>query len=234
MAIRYITSTGNSLVQIAPAGSGQVQLGNASLTTPIIIKSGTTSQHTTNFVMANTAATRSVTFPDADGTIAFTGALGAATATSITFSPTTSGIVGTTTNNDATAGIVGEYISSTVLVGSAVALTDTTPANITSISLTAGDWTVSANIAYAIAATTINTIRYGAISTTSATLPTIPASGAYFQQPISITGAATVVEPIGTVRVPLNSTTTVYLVVRADFTVSTLSAYGFIGARRMR
>jgi hypothetical protein len=45
------------------------------LTNPIQISSGTASQHTTVFSFANTAAARTVTFQDADGTLAFVGDL---------------------------------------------------------------------------------------------------------------------------------------------------------------
>src|SRR5690349_16625741 len=51
-------------------------------------------------------------------------------------------LAGTATNDDAAAGKIGEYIESEVLSGSAVSLTTNTAANITSISLTAGDWDV--------------------------------------------------------------------------------------------
>ena len=57
--------------------------------------------------------------------------------------PATKVIVGTTTNDSATAGYVGEVITSSVPVGSAVSLTTAVSAvsgkTITSISLTAGD-----------------------------------------------------------------------------------------------
>ena len=52
------------------------------------------------------------------------------------------GLAGVTTNSNAAAGIVGEYISSSIASGSAVSLTTGVSANVTSISLTAGDWEV--------------------------------------------------------------------------------------------
>ena len=52
-------------------------------------------------------------------------------------------IIGTTTNDDAAAGKIGEYQSAGIGFGSAISLTTATPANVTSISLTAGDWDVS-------------------------------------------------------------------------------------------
>lgn len=145
-------------------------------------------------------------------------------------------VAGTTTNDNAAAGNVGEYISSSVLAGAAVPLTVSgTTYNITSISLTAGDWDVTATGWSNPAAGTISQSFFAAISTTSATLPTAgaennmagfgndtPAANAFF-------GVG-----VGPMRLSLSGTTTVYLVANSVFSVSTISAYGFISARRVR
>jgi hypothetical protein len=142
---------------------------------------------------------------------------------------------GTATNDSASAGQVGEIMESTVVTGSAVALTTATSANVTSISLTAGDWDVWGNVWFSPAATTSITRDGGGISTTSATMPTSPGAGARFLNihaavvPNNVFGST-----VGMTRVSLASTTTVYLVAEATFTVSTLGAYGYIGARRVR
>jgi hypothetical protein len=159
-----------------------------------------------------------------------TPSLGAASALSITFG-STSGIIGTITNDNAAAGSVGEIIESTVLQGSAISLTNNTPANITSISLTAGDWDVFGNIWYAFAGAP--TQIKGAISTTSATFPTPPGAGAFFQLSASLSTAFADGLPTGMTRLSLNSTTTVYLVVAALFG-STATAFGYIAGRRRR
>lgn len=156
--------------------------------------------------------------------------LGVASATSLSFT-STSGIVGTTTNNNAAAGSVGEYISSNVASGSAVSLTSTVSANVTSISLTAGDWDVSGNVW--ISEGGALTILQGAINTTSATLPTDPGGGAYARINSNFTGSTTQGIFVGMTRLSLSGTTTVYLVINATFGVSA-SGYGFIGARRVR
>lgn len=134
---------------------------------------------------------------------------------------------GTATNDNAASGYIGEYISSTVSVGSAVGLTNIAPANITSISLTAGDWDVSGVICYTGSGT--STVQIGWISTTSATVPTLPNGGAigyYVGNNISI--------PVGTTRLSLSGAATVYLSTDVQFSGGTVSTYGFIGARRMR
>ena len=144
-------------------------------------------------------------------------------------------IKGTATNDNAAAGYVGEYISSSVASGSAVSLTTTTPKTITSISLTAGDWDVSGNVAFSPnAATTLDS--YGAaIHTTTDALPTAPGAGAYSLIKATFpTPAGTQLISAGTVRISIASTTTVYLIGYGVFGTNSLSAYGFIGARRVR
>lgn len=159
--------------------------------------------------------------------------LGAASATSLTFS-STSGIIGTTTNDSAAAGSVGETIESTVLVGAAVSMTSPNAANVTSISLTAGDWDVWGNVATSANALTTTTLLAAWISTTSATVPTIPNSGAYTQYQSAVPAGGAIVVSAGSRRLSLSGTTTVYLSALAVFATNTLSTYGYIGARRRR
>lgn len=148
---------------------------------------------------------------------------------------TTGQIPGTTTNGNATAGNIGEYISSTILSGAPVALTTATPANVTSISLTGGDWDVWGTVGYIANAATTATIFKGGINNVSATLPIAPGSGAEFELGLAVGAGATMpVIAVGSMRVTLSVTTTIYLVAQSTFAVNTMSAYGFIGARRRR
>lgn len=149
-------------------------------------------------------------------------------------------IKGTPTNDNAIAGDVGELITSTVASASAVSLTSTTAANVTSISLTAGDWDVDGVVDFNLAASTNVTVYNAAISLTSATLPTQPGGSGLGTDPITVINQAAqvpgglVVVATPTVRVSLAATTTVYLVASSTFTVSTNAAYGTIRARRVR
>jgi len=88
----------------------------------------------------------------------------------LSFPVSGSGILGTITNDLAAAGNVGEVVSSFVVIGSPVSLTTNVAANITSISLTAGDWDVQGNVNFAGTSATITALT-GGISVTSATLP---------------------------------------------------------------
>jgi hypothetical protein len=140
----------------------------------------------------------------------------------------------TQTNDNASAGNAGEYISSTIATGASVALTNGVTANVTSISLTAGDWDVTGVVDFTFGATTSYTNLAGGVSTTSATLG---AQDSFFdfETPAEVPTAAN--DPawvVPTVRLSLSATTTVYLVAQAAFTVSTLKAYGTLRARRMR
>lgn len=143
-------------------------------------------------------------------------------------------LVGVTDASNAAAGSVGEYISSSILVGSAVSLTTATFANITSISLTAGDWDVAASFITAPNAATVTNFVSMGITQVSATPPTLGAeNNRSFMWTPSQTGANYAIV-CGPMRINLSATTTFYLIGRADFTVNTNSGYGFIGARRVR
>ncbi|CAG4900916.1 hypothetical protein [Paraburkholderia saeva] len=142
---------------------------------------------------------------------------------------TTPNITGVATNSNAAAGSVGEFVTAT---GTAVPLTGSVAATITSISLTAGDWDVSGNIYYTPAGTTVVSQTAGGINTTAATLPAIP----FYTLSPSVNNVAgnapSAVTP--TTRISIASTTTVYLVGFAAFSVSTCTATGYIAARRRR
>lgn len=141
---------------------------------------------------------------------------------------------GTATNDNGAAGEVGEFISSNIPTGSAVSLTTGTTANVTSISLTAGDWDVSGNVSFNPGGTTTVSNLGCWISTTSAAVPTNPNAGAEFAMQLAYTTGATQIFPCGRARFSLASTTTVFLEGFAVFGVSTMTANGFIGARRSR
>jgi hypothetical protein len=145
---------------------------------------------------------------------------------------TTPDIVGTATNDNAAAGSVGQYASASA---TAVSLSTGTPANITSVSLTAGDWDVEGTIKYNPAATTTSTIRQAGVTTTSGTLPTSLADATAWQRESgAITTGTGSVLATGVVRMSLSGTTTVFLVGQATFATSTMTADGILKARRRR
>jgi hypothetical protein len=107
-------------------------------------------------------------------------------------------------------------------------MTSGAAANITSISLTAGDWDVFGN--FAIQGFTTTSSFGAGFTSTSATFPTSPNKGGV----MFLAG-----DQAGTTwgipgrRFSLSATTTIYLVGKVTFT-GTGSGYGYIGARRAR
>ena len=139
---------------------------------------------------------------------------------------------GTGTNNNAPGGYVGEFVSNVVATASPVSLTNGTPANVTSISLTAGDWDVWGNVSSAFTGASGSAGAYSScwISTTSATQPDLSLVSL---SSITINDYSNVSLPAPQLRLSINSTTTVYLSVLAYFSTAG-TACGGIYARRRR
>ena len=138
----------------------------------------------------------------------------------------TNGIVGTTTNNNANAGSIGEFVTAS---SSTTSISTATPTNIISISLTAGDWDVSGTACVTPTATVSQWVL--GISTTSASIPAAPNITSI--NAVSNTGAAYCL-PVMPIRESLSATTTVYLVGQTTFSSGTATTIGVIRARRIR
>lgn len=161
-------------------------------------------------------------------------ALAAVTETA-SFTATGVSLLGTTTNDSASTGRVGEYLSSTVASGSAISLTTDTSANVTSLSLTAGDWDVWGDIEFLSGASTTIPALTASLSTTSATADFTAGNFANLNYPAgTVLGVANSTVKVGPRRISIAATTTVYLVGRATFGTSTLTAWGILRARRVR
>jgi len=153
---------------------------------------------------------------------------------SITFSPTTKGIVGTTTNNNAASTYVGEIIESEILIGAAVSATSTVAVDITSITLTAGDWDVWGLVITNPNVATTTSYLSGWTNTTSATAPTAPNKGGFSAAPYAAPAGFAILQPVGMRRYSVAGSTTVYLSTIVTFAVNVMSVYGYLGARRRR
>ena len=138
-------------------------------------------------------------------------------------------LVGVTTVSNAAAGSLGELISSVISFAGRITLTHSIQANVTSISLTAGDWDVVGNVNFA---TSIGmTAVYAWTNTVSATI-TDPSEYNCYQD-----NAGTLINigiPTQYRRVNVSSTTTVYLSALAGFGSGSTTACGGIYARRVR
>lgn len=162
----------------------------------------------------------------------FTGTpvLSTASATSLTFT-STSGIIGTTTNNNAAAGSVGEYIEQVILYASAAAITRNTVTNCFSISLTAGDWDVFGNLLFATVGTTANSLT-ASISTVSANVD----DNAYINQINLLTGDFNINTGLTfpTRRISLSGSATIYGIGIVTNVAGNGTYCGYIAARRVR
>jgi hypothetical protein len=137
------------------------------------------------------------------------------------------------------SGDLGTLVTSNVLLASTVSLTTATPANITSISLSPGDWDISGVINFRPAATTSVTNITTSASLTSATLSSQAGGSGLgtdatmaWNQAASVPAAVMAME-VPAVRLSITKQTTVFLVAQATFTVSTMTADGTIRANRV-
>jgi hypothetical protein len=153
-------------------------------------------------------------------------------ATVATFSENGVSVKGTTTNDSASSGNVGEYISASV--SSANFAATGTYGDVTSISLTAGDWDVSitGNIIRNGATLTLVINGIGANAGNNFSDATAGNYGTHTAVSISDT---TFPVNIGPFRVSLSGSATYYLKGRADYTVATPQVSDIrISARRVR
>lgn len=147
-------------------------------------------------------------------------------------------ITGTSTNDNAAAGDIGEFVESVISQGAPVTLSTTATAqNITSIALTAGDWDVSVsafilNTTSAGGAPTGTTVAIAGPSATSATVPTHANRGT---SPGTTSSVADLPLTAPVVRFSLAATTTVYLIGYMTWSGGTAPRmFGKISARRVR
>lgn len=158
-------------------------------------------------------------------------------ATVATFKNEGCSLQGTTTNDSASAGFIGEYASAIILLANEVSIN--AAANVVTLSLTAGDWNVWGElwIDNSTGGATLSGKTNAWISTTSATAPTTPADAtakASYDSTALTSGTAVIVLPVGPVRVSLGSTTNVFLGGLATVSAGTANGYGILKARRVR
>lgn len=150
---------------------------------------------------------------------------------------------GTTTNDNAPAGDIGEYTTSATVRSAALPLVNNTPKTIASLSLTAGDWDVRVIASYlASGAVSLTEARAGisltANSVTGGDVASVPTSNEVTiiqsgSNLIATNDVFTISIPAS--RVSLATTTTIYFTETQTFSGGTsLSGFGSIVARRVR
>ena len=151
-----------------------------------------------------------------------------------TLSDTGCSFTGTTTNNNATSGIIGEYKESVVAAVNVGA--NTTFSNITSISLTAGDWDVSLVCDLDVTGATSSQILVGLSTDPTATTFSDSVTGSNQIRIDYLTTALTAQVPLAipVLRASLSTTTSYFVKCRVIYTATTPKFYGRISARRVR
>lgn len=177
-------------------------------------------------------STGSGSFVAANSPILVSPVIGGASATSLAFS-STSKVVGTTTNNNAASGSVGQLISAVVTAASPTSLTNNNIASIANIVLTAGDWDVWGNFGIIGASGTSVSYMGGWLSSNGGSFSATNIIGSITFNPAYVFGTNVYVYPVLSLRVSATGAT-FRLVTLTNFTVSTLSGFGGIYARRVR
>jgi len=232
-ALNWTTSTGytcNAAVNAAtlggatfasPGAIGGTTAGSGAFTT--LSAGGTVSGAGFTSLLSPYAPLASPTFT---GTAAFA----SVTATGTITPSQTFGIVGTTTNNNANAGSVGEYVANTA---SGVSMTTATGTNLTSISLTAGDWAVNGGFRIIAAGGATPTQILANLNTTSGTLGS--SVGTYVKIfGVTLAANSEYGGPVPMIRVSVSGTTTVYCVASVTFSSGTATGECQMNARRVR
>ena len=142
--------------------------------------------------------------------------------------------LGTATNDSAAAGYVGEAVRSNVAGGSAVSASGNNQwFDITSISLTAGDWDISGLLTFSTNGATITSNTVG-ISSTSGNSGTGLVNGDNQAESSAATAASSSTAFVPCYRVSLSGSATYYLKGYISYSVATPKAFGRISARRVR
>jgi hypothetical protein len=144
--------------------------------------------------------------------------------------------VGVTNGSDAAAGQIGEVISSSLIAS--INLTTAVVMNVTSITLTPGDWNIGGVVIFTPVSTGPNSV-IAALSQTAAALPTDNdvATGKGIMQQIwasSMPAGKTQTTPTSLIRINTSTPKTVYLVAQATFGGGSVGVTGYVSARRVR
>jgi len=233
-----IVNNSSGIVTVQSSGANTItsMAANTQAIFTCILTSGTTAaswnsdyNYSTAGVLSITGTSNQVIASSSTGAITLSTPQSIATSSAVQFGSvsfsTTSGIIGTTTNNNAAAGSVGEFITNTT---SGTSMSNGVSVNLTSISLTAGDWDVFGIMTY-LPTSGATQVAAGA-NTTSATLPGTASQLAT----LTPNNLGSGIFPITYSRQSLSGTTTVYLVGNVVFSAGTCSGNGTLYARRAR
>ena len=143
-------------------------------------------------------------------------------------------IEGTTTNDNAAAGFLGEYVSASIS-GPGTALTNGSVINFATVVLTGGDWDMRMHMNFSASSLT-QTFHSLGFSTISQTRDVTTPGATFFNSNSEgfAGGNATNSEVMGPYRFSTPSTATVYGVVTMNFSAGSCRVWGLMSARRPR
>lgn len=138
-------------------------------------------------------------------------------------------ITGVTDGSAPPAGAVGESLDSIVLVGSAVALTDATAKDITTLVVTEGEWDIYGQITFIGAGATATELAAGV----GIAADTLPGSDVHFGGILTTTSNFSHTISIAPKRLSITGgPATMHLVAKATFSAGTVTGHGRIEVRR--
>lgn len=228
--IKSGVGNGDNVIALTTSGTGSMSILNTNFTSgntsSISIGSGTTLA--VNNCSINSSNTNAI---DGAGTITYSQLMYVGSSSKNNVTTQTGGIAtGIIKTTGPSAGFIGEQLRGTLGSGSAISLTNTTSANIVTLSLTAGVWDVSCIGCFG-GAPTGYTAGVVAISETSATSGTLGDNA--LSLPTAPTAASNACLSIPSFRIYKASTSNVYLVLTGFFTGGTLNGFGRISATRV-
>jgi hypothetical protein len=143
-------------------------------------------------------------------------------------------VQGTSTNDSAPAGYVGQIISAEVLIGSPVTISSNSATDIATLPLTAGQWDVYANIGVVGSTGTTLDTMIGCINTSTSINPASRRAFVAYGTSFPL-GAGDIETVVPSQFFQLIGNTTIHLVIQSQFNVtSTIGAFGYIWAIRRR
>jgi hypothetical protein len=176
---------------------------------------------------------RVVTFPDLSANYSVVGTAGTQTiAGTKTFSGQLIG-KGTVTDSDAAAGYIGEHLSATVLLANAVTLTLNEFKTVASLTLSPGDWDISATAAItSIGASSVQGKAALSVNADNTTTDHVDGRNEMWELQAASGVRYTMTFPQN--RLIVDTETTIYLKCYVNSTSGTPKGHGYISARRVR
>jgi hypothetical protein len=226
-----LTVTASLASDIVPSTTGTRSLGSSAIGFLGLYLAASADADTARIIAASHTADRDYTIPDcgANADFVMTAGTQAAIAGTKTFTGQLIG-KGTTTNDNAASGYIGEYTSST---SSLAPIARNSWGDLTSISLTAGDWDLSGSVLFNLNGATITNCQMS-VSANSGTTTTDHVDGDNKLSQTPPTSNNDTTATVASWRVSISGSATYYLKARVDGSAGTPQVRGRISARRVR